>query len=240
MAITKCVILGGHAQLDGKRWVSDFNYPEEPGLYQEHIKTAVACAFNSESALVFSGAVTRRTANTMSEARSYYETAVSEGWWGMYSVKPRVLLEENARDSLGNLFYSIATFRMTYGYYPNELIAVGFKFKASRFNYHIKALKWPRKFTYITVNDPPLDMLDRAKKGEAAKMKALASDPFLQNPVWQKQRMERNPLNKQIPNLSSVPELADMAAFLYQNGHLKYPEYAPYYISTNKVIHQQL
>ncbi|KAF2994404.1 hypothetical protein E8E13_003010 [Curvularia kusanoi] len=114
--------------------------------------------------LVFSGGATKRSLTPLSEARSYYHAALAvelaQGHIGggrarqLYS-KGRILLEEQATDSLQNLVFSILLFRQSIGQYPKNIRVITHAFKSKRFlELHATAIRWPKDRVQVQGIDP--------------------------------------------------------------------------------------
>lgn len=128
--------------------------------------------------LIFSGGATKRSQTSKSEARSYYHAALAEelveGHYGggrthrLFS-RGRILLEEDATDSLQNLLFSILLFRKTTGSYPKHIRLVTHAFKTKRFlELHATAIRWPQDRIQVQGIDPVMSSteLDSTLEGE--------------------------------------------------------------------------
>lgn len=128
--------------------------------------------------LIFSGGATKRATTPKSEARSYYHAALAEelleGHYGggrthkLYS-RGRILLEEDATDSLQNLLFSILLFRKIVGIYPKHIRLVTHAFKTKRFlELHAPAIRWPQNRIQVQGIDPVMSSteLDSTLDGE--------------------------------------------------------------------------
>jgi hypothetical protein len=128
--------------------------------------------------LIFSGGATKRPTSSMSEARSYYHAALAEelveGHYGggrthRLFTRGRILLEEDATDSLQNLLFSILLFRRTTGSYPKHIRVVTHAFKTKRFlELHAPAIRWPQDRIQVQGIDPVMSStgLDSTLDGE--------------------------------------------------------------------------
>jgi hypothetical protein len=222
--ITTLCVLGGHGipvKVDGKwKWIGV--YPGEEPLLLEHIQAAVLqAASRRHICLVFSGGESREAAGRRSEAEGYFEMAKEHSWFGHAEVEKRTLREPFARDSLENLIFSILLFFQTFGYWPTEIIVLGWIFKAERFHLHRQAVKWPAaRFNYIGVNNPAPGNLYAALAGEQAKIEAVKRDLFLAGPEWAAQREMRDPFQryhryqKVHPAFDRIFELMDRNALI--------------------------
>ena len=209
-------------------WVGLYDYPEEADLLVDHIKKGVELTdSNPKSILFFSGGATRNTPTELSEAMSYFNIAEAANWWNKSMVKQRCILENQARDSLGNIVLSLAEFRSKLGYYPSKLSVVGFKFKEQRFRLHAEAINWRNDFNYYGINNPPArdGILKKAEEGESKKRDALKEDPFLLGIQWSTQRRLRNPFNNPIPSFKDIPQLQNFIEYLYLKDYIALPNW---------------
>lgn len=127
--------------------------------------------WNQDSTIViFSGGPTKRDLTPLSEARSYYHAALAgeltQGHIGggrahqLYS-KGRILLEEQATDSLQNLLFSILLFRQVIGRYPQNIRVITHAFKSRRFlELHAPAIQWPKDRIQVQGIDPVMSSVD--------------------------------------------------------------------------------
>lgn len=128
--------------------------------------------------LVFSGGATKRPTSSKTEARSYYHAALAEelveGHYGGGRThrlfnRGRILLEEDATDSLQNLLFSILLFRRTTGVYPKHIRVVTHAFKTKRFlELHAPAIRWLQDRIQVQGIDPVMSSaeLDSTLDGE--------------------------------------------------------------------------
>ena len=229
---THLIMVAGHAVLtastrrsttvtDEKSWYLEPFQHGQLATMLAHIKRGIElAAADNDSLLVFSGGETRAAAGPRSEASSYWEAAEALDWYGHAHVRPRAILEANARDSLENLLFAICRFREVSGSYPTRVTVVSFGFKRHRFTeLHRHALRYPRsKFSYLGL-DPPnlgLDVL----RGELQH----SSKPFEQDPygcaeethgpgVLRHKRASRNPFRRREGYRDSCPELQGLLAY---------------------------
>lgn len=121
--------------------------------------------WNQDSTLlVFSGGATKEKLTPLSEARSYYHAVLAQelgqghiggGRAHELHSKGRILLEEDATDSLQNLLFSILLFRRTVGRYPENIRVVTHAFKSKRFlELHAPAIRWPKDRIQVQGLDP--------------------------------------------------------------------------------------
>jgi len=159
--------------------------PGEQSTFIAHAQAALSAltvrpdnADLEKNLLVFSGGATKRPASSMSEARSYYHAALAEelveGHYGggrthQLFTRGRILLEEDATDSLQNLLFSILLFRRTTGSYPKHVRVVTHAFKTKRFlELHAPAIRWPQDRIQVQGIDPVMSSteLDSTLDGE--------------------------------------------------------------------------
>jgi hypothetical protein len=174
-------------------------YPGEGPFYIEHVRAGVLRAAHDLAAiLMFSGGMTQAVVGLRSEAESYREVARDHDWWGHREVAGRTLTEDCSRDSFENLWCSIALYRQHTGALPDSITAIGWRFKAERFQLHREALGWPAdRFEYLGVNDPEGAALEAALAKEEALREAVKEDPFLRGPAFEAKREQRNPFRRE-------------------------------------------
>lgn len=192
MAGEDLVIVACHAIFTSDGHVG--GYPGEGRLYLAHAEAGVRRAVERNALLLFSGGATHEAADGRTEALSYRECARKAGWWGHAEVEPRAFTEDYARDSFENLLFSLFRFQWLTGSWPNHVTAVGWQFKARRFELHRRAIGWPpERFTYWGVNDPPPGAMAKAEASEAAIVRAVEADPWLQGAEFAAKRAQRHP-----------------------------------------------
>ncbi|RLN23015.1 uncharacterized protein C57A10.07-like [Panicum miliaceum] len=142
----------------------------------------VTSASNADEAelLLFSGGETRKYAGPRSEAQSYWAIAESKGWFGNdESVRSRALAEEHARDSFGNLLFSVCRFRELTGRYPEKITVVSYDFKEERFaQLHRTALLFLEGRFFLSGTPATPAAREAAMKGEAAVRSQFLEDPY--------------------------------------------------------------
>ncbi|KAF2853086.1 hypothetical protein T440DRAFT_318329 [Plenodomus tracheiphilus IPT5] len=168
-----------HSPHDERNWLlapfqksnPETGKPGEHETFLAHVKAgldALTVGTDQEhppsNLLVLSGGVTKRSQTTMSEARSYYHAVLAEelaeghlhgGRAHHMFSKGYVLLEEQATDSLQNLFFSIILFRKTTGIYPKQIRIITHAFKSARFlELHGPAIRWPADRIQVQGIDP--------------------------------------------------------------------------------------
>lgn len=102
-------------------YLEPFQHGQLPTMLS-HIRRGIEiAAADNASLLVFSGGETRVAAGPRSEANSYWEAAEALGWYGMAArVRPRAVLEAQARDSFENLLFALCRFHEAAGRYPSR------------------------------------------------------------------------------------------------------------------------
>lgn len=145
-----------------KEWlIAPFQKGETP-TFTKHIKTGLSLLSSSPySLLIFSGSKTRPETN-VSEARSYLDLCLENDFWSLAgfqvedasNLRRRVVLEEQALDSFGNLMFSILRFWKLTDRWPEKISVVSHEFKRSRFlDLHVKAIRWPvEKVKFVGVD----------------------------------------------------------------------------------------
>lgn len=153
------IYLGGptSGRSESEWLLAPFQKGEIP-TFTSHITTALKLLSSSPSSLlVFSGSSTRAETGK-SEARSYFDLCLDNDFWGLDedgNLRERVLLEEQALDSFGNLIYSIILFWKKIGHWPEMMTIVSHAFKEARFmELHVPAMKWPREKVRFVGVDP--------------------------------------------------------------------------------------
>lgn len=154
--------------------------------------------------LVFSGGATKQSLTSLSEARSYYHAALADelaqGHIGggrahqLYS-KGRILLEEQATDSLQNLLLSIVLFRRTIGRYPKNIRVITHAFKSKRFlELHAPAICWPKDRIQVQGIDPVMSSTEIESTLEGEEKFGFApwrEDPLGSGEVLSRKREQR-------------------------------------------------
>ncbi|KAK3373381.1 hypothetical protein B0T24DRAFT_258715 [Lasiosphaeria ovina] len=135
------VIVCGHAIWSGgpangwdeREWLIESYKRGETPTFIEHIRAGVRVLAGDERAvLVFSGGPTRNETQ-LSEARSYYNLAAANGFFGLLPfASSRILLEERALDSYYNILFSVAEFWRAHATWPERLTIVSHAFKRAR------------------------------------------------------------------------------------------------------------
>ena len=177
-------------------------YPGEAAMLVEHVAAGIEKAAQLGGILLTSGADTRPV--PVSEASSMREIAAQHDFFGHPIIAARTVVEEHARDSLGNAVLSLGAFRNLCGVYPRRIVVCGYGFKAERFCRHAEAIGWRGDFDYVAVNQPRPDIIAAARAGERLKLEATRDDPFLLQLCWREQRALRNPRNRALPRFEDV------------------------------------
>jgi hypothetical protein len=213
------VLVAGHAipyrfdQLDrDDGWYLKPFQKGEGHLYLDHVKRGVTIAAPlPEGLLVFAGGQTDAAAGPRSEGQGYWLAAEHQAWFGNPEVRGRATTEEFSLDSFQNLLYGICRFREVSGTYPDNIVAVGWKFKGTRFDLHRRALRFPEaRFRYEGVNDPPA--LEENLPFERARTALFERDPYGVTPEPERKREARNVFRRQHGYRESCPELGALLA----------------------------
>lgn len=209
------VLVAGHAipyrfdRLDrDEGWYLKPFQAGEGSLYLDHVKRGVAvAALQTDSLLIFAGGQTDAAAGPRSEGQGYWLAAEHFDWFGHREVRGRATTEEFSLDSFQNLLYGICRFREVTGYYPDDVVALGWKFKGTRFDLHRSALRFPEaRFRYEGVNDPPT--LEENLPFEKARLLLFERDPYGVTPEAASKRGARNVYRRHHGYRQSCPELA--------------------------------
>lgn len=123
---------------------------DEAPTFIAHVRSALELLCNPAlppALLIFSGSRTR-TETTTSEAQSYLNLAADNAFFGLRKsdtvLEQRIVLEERALDSFGNLIHSLIAFWRHVGTWPANVTIVGHEFKRARFlELHVPACGWP-------------------------------------------------------------------------------------------------
>ncbi|TVY57789.1 Uncharacterized protein LSUE1_G010284, partial [Lachnellula suecica] len=126
--------------------LAPFQTGETP-TFISHTTTALKLLSSTPSSLlVFSGSSTR-SETRKSEAQSYLDLCEDNGFWGLDgqgNLRSKLLLEQQALDSFGNLVFSIILFWKQTGNWPEMITIVSHAFKEARFmELHVPAMRWP-------------------------------------------------------------------------------------------------
>ena len=211
------ILVAGHAipwrfdRLESDEgWFLKSFQANEGDLYLEHVRRGVElAAAEDESMLLFAGGQTDAAAGPRSEGQGYWLAAEHHGWFGYPEVRQRATTEEFSLDSFQNLLFGFCRYREVTGSYPEQVIAVGWKFKARRFDLHREALRFPAdRFRYEGVNDPP--SLARNLPFEQARIELFRRDPYGVTPGAAHKRDARNVFRRQHGYRQSNPELVEL------------------------------
>lgn len=155
---------------------------------------------------MLSGSRTRKESEK-SEARSYLDLAEENDFWGLLSgdERERIVLEEQALDSLGNLVFSVTAFWKRTGTWPERITVVSHGFKRERIlGLHVAAMRWPRERVEFVGIDPAYmregsgewdgERAEEVRRGERERgVRAWEGDRFGVGAVLRGKRRERNP-----------------------------------------------
>lgn len=217
--LRRLVLVAGHAipyrfdRLDSDEgWFLKSFQGGEGRYYLDHVRAGVmAAAEDPEALLVFAGGQSDPAAGPRSEAQGYWEIADQREWYGHPEVAARATTEEFSLDSFLNLLYGVCRFHEATERYPERITAVGWAFKAARFDFHREAMRYPRAcFHYIGPNDP--ELLTEAKHFEALRLADFQRDPYGHTPELAAKRNSRNPFRRQHGYAVSCPGLAPLLA----------------------------
>ncbi len=209
------ILVAGHAiayrfdRLDSDEgWYLKHFQAGEGGLYVEHVRRGVElAAADPESLLLFAGGQTDGLAGPRSEGQGYWLVAEYFNWFGHPEVSERATTEEFSLDSFQNLLFGLCRFYEVTERYPEDVIAVGWRFKGERFDLHREALRFPAsRFRYEGVNDPP--DLERNYHFETARREMFRADPYGAGPEPAAKRTARNVFRRRHGYRTSCPDLA--------------------------------
>lgn len=142
------IYLGGPTRgTSSSEWLLASFQTDEVPTFTAHINAGLSLlASDPSSILVFSGGKTR-SETEKSEAQSYLDLCLDNDFWGIEGgkgLRERILLEEKALDSFGNLVHGILAFWRDVGRWPEKIEIVSHEFKRGRFlDLHVKAMRWP-------------------------------------------------------------------------------------------------
>jgi hypothetical protein len=213
------VLVAGHAipyqfdRLDrDEGWYLKPFQAGEGALYLEHVKRGVEVAAElPDSLLIFAGGQTDAAAGPRSEGQGYWLAADYFDWFGHPEVRGRADTEEFSLDSFQNLLYGVCRFREVTGGYPDDIVALGWKFKGPRFDLHRRALRLPAsRFRYEGVNDSPA--LEENLPFEKARARLFEQDPYGTSTEPALKREARNVFRRHHGYAQSCPELAALLA----------------------------
>ncbi|KAK0643023.1 Mur ligase [Cercophora newfieldiana] len=194
------IVVCGHAIWQGgpskgwdeSEWLIESYKKGETPTFIAHIKAGVeALSRDDHAVLAFSGGPTRRETQ-LSEARSYFNIAVANEWFGLISrdewedmiKSSRVLLEEKALDSYYNVLFSTVDFWRAHGAWPEYLTIVSHGFKRNRIvDGHCAAIGFPlESVNFVGINPPGLDGQVSGEKAEAMQGVQLTIGQWAEDP----------------------------------------------------------
>lgn len=192
-----------------------------PHIISSHIQRGISLLQESpekNTTLIFSGGQTRRDVGPISEAASYYYLALQNQWippQDLITLKNKIYLEENARDSYENLLFSICRYKEINNHYPTKISIVGFYFKEKRYlELHGRAIRFPPqnlKYYGLVPNKDSLFDARRAEEGESLTLKEFTEDMYAcHTESLRRKRNTRNPFLRTIPYELSCPELKEL------------------------------
>ncbi|KAK4242532.1 Mur ligase [Achaetomium macrosporum] len=168
---------------DEGEWLIEGYKKGETPTFIEHIKAGVRLLSQDErSVLVFSGGPTRKE-TPLSEARSYYNLAVANAYFGLLPSSDsnlvstsRILLEERALDSYYNILFSLISFWRHHAVWPDRLTIVSHGFKRNRLvDGHCAAICFPLdRVEFVGINPPGVDGMGSLAEGGGPGEKAEA------------------------------------------------------------------
>ncbi|KAK3308948.1 Mur ligase [Chaetomium strumarium] len=167
---------------DETEWLIESYKKGETPTFIEHIKAGVRLLSQDErSVLVFSGGPTRKE-TSLSEARSYYNLAVANAYFGLLPSDSnllstsRILLEERALDSYYNILFSLISFWRHHAAWPDRLTIVSHGFKRNRLvDGHCAAIGFPLdRVEFVGFNPPGVDGMGGLAEGGRPGEKAEA------------------------------------------------------------------
>lgn len=176
------IYLGGptNGASDSEWLLAPFQKDEAP-TFVAHARAGMEVLISDPAALLFfSGSQTRREVDR-SEAQGYLDLLRDNSFFGLLSslakheredlVKARILLEEKALDSFGNVLFSMIGFWRQTRTWPEKITIVSHEFKRERFmELHVKTLKLT--VSHITVEYSGIDpgyMVQAAKEFSEAR-----------------------------------------------------------------------
>lgn len=152
--------------------VQTFQKEDEPAKLLEHLRFGIDLAKRLDAELVFSGGQTRESgwyeADTMR-----VQARVAFG----FEDPRRLMLEKNARTSMGNVLYGLSEYEFRTGRPATDVHIPGWRFKRNRYDLVRNALGIAREqFHYYGVNDP--NDIEGACKGNRRFEEPFRDDQF--------------------------------------------------------------
>jgi hypothetical protein len=218
-------IVPGHATMNGedprngKDWHLEA-YQQDGGhhlmCFLTHIMAGIAWLMsNPYGRLVFSGGFTRPGCQR-SEAASYLLAARRCGFIHDESIASRIILEENARDSMENVLFGVAAGFAATRFRISRVVVINFRFKQRRYGDHFNWLNIGHETTmdYFGINDPLEPQLSAALFSEEATRAAFASTSPDALRLLREKRQRRTWAGRVAPDASLCREWPELSAKL--------------------------
>jgi hypothetical protein len=197
--------------LQNGEWESPFDAGDPP-LFDAQLRAGAELALSHAVPLFLTGADTDLT-HLETEARNYLvrlRKICSE----LPLDELKIVLEEDARTTTGNVFWTFAKFGAAFGFYPRKVGFVGFPFKEVMFLCAADHLGLADRIEFIGVADPaPGPRLATARAGAAAKASAMGGDWR----AWRVDHQSRNPRNIPV-SIFLDPEVDRFARYVFADG----------------------
>jgi hypothetical protein len=193
-----------HGQDEKGEWLLAAFQAGESSIFTQHLLAGLRhLRADKSSLLILSGSRTRKETER-SEAASYLALARENGFWGMKDVEDRVVLEEQALDSFGNLVFSVIAFWKRTGMWPGRVTIVSHAFKRERFmELHVPAMRMAvERVEYLGIDPEYMDerygewdagRAEEVRRGERERgLKVWRDDRFGMGEVLRRKGRERN------------------------------------------------